>query len=350
MAIKELKREWSPSQLAYVKEFLLHTEAELQEVPRCSVGSKAIVSETDNEYVKTTDGWMLLCDCDEDGGQGAGGGGGMPEGGAPNQMLVTGADGSTKWEDRTHWEENGLDALAEFTVANGTYDDTNGEYVFTVSDQPFDFDAYGEKLFEIGCTVIVDGITYINVLAYAAGPVNKVIGEISDECPFAILIKGSTEIIGFSTTLPGETHDVKIGIPNVTIHPLDPKYLPEDHINGMIDSKLEGAGGGGGGVHVVFDFPNGFNSAGTANKTYSEITAAISSGEPVTAIARVNSAVYGMQFNYTTAGYSLMFKGQPFAASSAQGNLYVSGIGDKVYAVLINYNNNVTCTTLPVTE
>lgn len=73
MAIKELKREWSPSQLAYVKEFLLHTEAELQDVPRCSVGSKAIVSETDNEYVKTTDGWMLLCDCDEDGGTGGGG-------------------------------------------------------------------------------------------------------------------------------------------------------------------------------------------------------------------------------------------------------------------------------------
>lgn len=75
MAIKELKREWCPSQLAYVKEFLLHREEELQHMPRCSVGSKATVSETDNEYVKTTDGWKLLCDCDEDGGQGAGSGG-----------------------------------------------------------------------------------------------------------------------------------------------------------------------------------------------------------------------------------------------------------------------------------
>lgn len=75
MAIKEIKREWCPSQLAYVKEFLLHCEEELQHMPRCSVGSKATVSETDNEYVKTTDGWKLLCDCDEDGGQGAGGGG-----------------------------------------------------------------------------------------------------------------------------------------------------------------------------------------------------------------------------------------------------------------------------------
>lgn len=74
MAIKEIKRVWSPSQLAYVKEFLLHREDELKDVPRCSVGSKATVSETDNEYVKTVDGWKLLCDCDEDGGTGAGGG------------------------------------------------------------------------------------------------------------------------------------------------------------------------------------------------------------------------------------------------------------------------------------
>lgn len=77
MAIKEIKREWCPSQLAYVKEFLLHSEDELESVPRCSVGSKATVSETDNEYVKTTDGWKLLCDCDEDGGTGGGGSGGV---------------------------------------------------------------------------------------------------------------------------------------------------------------------------------------------------------------------------------------------------------------------------------
>ena len=76
MAIKEIKREWSPCQLGYVKEFLLHTEDDLKNMPRCSVGSKATVSETDNEYVKTVDGWKLLCDCDEDGGQGAGGSGG----------------------------------------------------------------------------------------------------------------------------------------------------------------------------------------------------------------------------------------------------------------------------------
>lgn len=73
MAIKEVKREWSPCQLGYVKTFLLHYESDLQNVPRCSVGSKAIVSETDNEYVKTVDGWKLLCECDEDGGTGGGG-------------------------------------------------------------------------------------------------------------------------------------------------------------------------------------------------------------------------------------------------------------------------------------
>lgn len=75
MAIKEIKREWSPCQLGYVKTFLLHTEEDMNHMPPCSVGSMATVTETDNEYVKTNDGWKLLCDCDEDGGTGAGGGG-----------------------------------------------------------------------------------------------------------------------------------------------------------------------------------------------------------------------------------------------------------------------------------
>lgn len=98
MAIKEIKREWSPCQLGYVKEFLLHTEEDLKNMPRCSVGSKATVSETDNEYVKTVDGWMLLCDCDEDGGTGGGSGGVQPDW---NQNDPNAAD---YVKNRTHWE------------------------------------------------------------------------------------------------------------------------------------------------------------------------------------------------------------------------------------------------------
>jgi len=59
MAIKEIKREWSPCQLDYVKTFLLHSEKDVKDLPKCCVGSKATVSETDNEYYCTADGWKL---------------------------------------------------------------------------------------------------------------------------------------------------------------------------------------------------------------------------------------------------------------------------------------------------
>jgi len=75
MAIKEIKREWSPCQLGYVKHFLLHDEEDVKDLPRCSVGSTATVSATDNEYVYTVSGWKLKSECDEDGGTGGGGGG-----------------------------------------------------------------------------------------------------------------------------------------------------------------------------------------------------------------------------------------------------------------------------------
>lgn len=95
MAIKEIKREWSPCQLGYVKEFLLHTEEDLKDMPKCSVGSKATISETDNEYVKTPNGWKLISECDEDGGQGAGGGGG----GSGGDTLMVELTGMTPNDD-----------------------------------------------------------------------------------------------------------------------------------------------------------------------------------------------------------------------------------------------------------
>lgn len=65
MAIKELKREWSPCQLGYVKHFLLHWESDVKDLPECCVGSIATVSETDNEYIYTADGWKHSSECAE---------------------------------------------------------------------------------------------------------------------------------------------------------------------------------------------------------------------------------------------------------------------------------------------
>ncbi len=58
MAIKEIKREWSPEQLDYVKHYLLHYEADVKGLPKCCIGSRATVSETDNEYVCAECGWV----------------------------------------------------------------------------------------------------------------------------------------------------------------------------------------------------------------------------------------------------------------------------------------------------
>lgn len=58
MAIKEIKREWSPEQLDYVKHYLLHTEADVKDLPKCCIGSRATVGETDHEYVCAESGWV----------------------------------------------------------------------------------------------------------------------------------------------------------------------------------------------------------------------------------------------------------------------------------------------------
>ena len=51
MAIKEVRREWDECQLDYVKEFALHNEADVANLPKCCIGSTAIVAATNNVYV-----------------------------------------------------------------------------------------------------------------------------------------------------------------------------------------------------------------------------------------------------------------------------------------------------------
>ncbi len=58
MAIKEIKREWSPEQLDYVKHYLLHKESDVKDLPKCCIGSRATVGETDHEYVCAECGWV----------------------------------------------------------------------------------------------------------------------------------------------------------------------------------------------------------------------------------------------------------------------------------------------------
>lgn len=51
--------------MGWVKRFLLHCEADVKDLPDCCVGSIATVSETDNEYICTPDGWKHSEECVE---------------------------------------------------------------------------------------------------------------------------------------------------------------------------------------------------------------------------------------------------------------------------------------------
>lgn len=69
MAIREVKSEWSPEQLDYVKSFLCHYESDVAELPECCVGSNAKVSETNSEYVVSSSGkWVTRGKAIEEGG------------------------------------------------------------------------------------------------------------------------------------------------------------------------------------------------------------------------------------------------------------------------------------------
>lgn len=157
-----------------------------------------------------------------------------------HKMLVTDADGKQVWEDRTHWAEDNSKIYNEFSVANGTYNDEDGTFAFSVDNIPLVTDEeFEQALFEGAGGVFVDGVAYKAYLVIGSSNhlhITSMEGDITEEIPFKITVYQSN-IETFLTTLPGETHDVKIGIPNVTIHPLDPKYLPVDYINELIDAK-----------------------------------------------------------------------------------------------------------------
>lgn len=105
MAIKEIKREWSPEQLGYVKEFLLHSEKDVKNLPSCCIGSKAKVSETGNVYVCSASGeWAVK------GAEGVAAGCAS----AANKVYVTDSSGVPGWDDRTHYDAK------EYSFAYGT--------------------------------------------------------------------------------------------------------------------------------------------------------------------------------------------------------------------------------------
>lgn len=180
-------------------------------------------------------------------GSGEGGGGGLPTGGDPNMMLVTDADGNAKWDERTHWKEEGLiDVLPETT---GTVDQDAGQIPF----------------FEPLASDIADGETYIvtfNGTEYTCiakqvdlsggagamivtilGNVGVITGEESQmtEEPFAFMqlpshIAADDGVYASLTTIDGSTEaTIQIQYDSVVYHKLDPEFLPIPLTSGAVD-------------------------------------------------------------------------------------------------------------------
>lgn len=75
MAIKEMKRRWESCQLDYVKEFLCHTEKDVEQLPAYCIGSTAYVSETGRWYACGKDQvWKPKEEAMEEGGGDSSGG------------------------------------------------------------------------------------------------------------------------------------------------------------------------------------------------------------------------------------------------------------------------------------
>lgn len=139
MAIKVIKREWSPCQLDYVKTFLLHSEKDVKDLPKCCVGSKATVSETDNEYYCTADGWKLGSELEGNTGGGSSGGGGSASAGGGLFNVNCDMMGKFPTEDP---EKSGW-----FNVEGVTFDKTYDEIVAAVKS---------------GAFAVVDAVNFMN--------------------------------------------------------------------------------------------------------------------------------------------------------------------------------------------
>lgn len=290
MAIKEIKREWNPCQLAYVKTFLLHTEDDLKDMPRCSVGSRATVSETDNEYVKTADGWMLLCDCDEDGGQGAGGTPVQPDWNQNDENAPDYVKGRTHYDNQFRQVIN-LDPAKDFYHSIGGYHIGGSGSSDTAESK--NGDAIGDfflshKMWAI-CPAVVK---FDDITREFTGPrrLPVTIQLTDNEFPKFQFYQHGSQIRCDVLYNDNQPHRFEwIDTYYAETVPLDEKYIPDSIAR---KSDLEGLGGAGGGF-VVHGVKNDDNTV-TMDKTWAETLAAAKAGQYVSCQMEDDGGAYVM--------------------------------------------------------
>ncbi len=266
MAIKEIKREWSPCQLDYVKTYLLHSEKDVADLPKCCVGSKATVSETDNEYFCTVDGWKLSAEIEP----GMGGGGSAGSGSsAPAEVVILPETTLEVVENgmadiKAMWEVDLAPDKVYIVSFNGT------EYTCVANPAPAEMElpdgsvVFGGNMPDMGVTNGNSSAPFI-----AVGWPNSLAGEMGDMCGQVLPMDG-TNVFTFS----------------------------------IVDASSGGnAGGGGSGVLVVtatLDMENmsmnddqtQMSAPCTFDKTYDEVVSAANAGQYVICKTAFGSTVF----------------------------------------------------------
>lgn len=170
----------------------------------------------------------------------------LPEGGAANMMLVTDADGNAKWDERTHWKEEGLiDVLPEVTINVADFGEDASELPIM---QPFSSPiVVGEEY-----VVTYNGAEYTTTAFElqmsaeapplpALGNQGAIGGEDAGE-PFIILYlpdefkEMAGGVSGMLIPMDGSAViALKIQRDGVLYHKLDPGYLPIPTTGGAVD-------------------------------------------------------------------------------------------------------------------
>lgn len=261
MAIKEIRREWSPCQLDYVKEFLLHSEADVKNLPACCVGSKARVSETGNVYTCSASGeWAVKDD------------GGVDEcESAAHKMYVTDADGKPHWEDKLAYEES-----AEVEVMPPT---KVGRIWYSFAS----VECQHNGAVKVGDT----GVMYINGKPrkytatekdYSGGGPSVVVQLNVDGLYGLIGLTSSNALIFYNVSIdsPMAEHTVSLTVNSTITKTIDPKFLP--------------AGAGVLTVEVVAVMPDGASEYEVTSHSHNakEIYAAFKAGMQVQVYVKMN--------------------------------------------------------------
>lgn len=255
MAIYEVKREWSPEQLGYVRHFLLHNEADVKNLPACCVGSRGHVSDTDNEYVYTVNGWMLESECEEI--RPGGGTSGVDEvarqqiaalteeiaklpttGGTQSDWSVNDESDPTYVKNRTHyeqpvvreieWDGDMSDRLAIDLASFGV----EGMYLVKVSDRVYTQEGLLSKCFisQSGDVYYFSKVGFVDALPGSIGTTNLEVVVIYDAdtlCAEMGAPEGSIQNGTYFCSVPSAGAYIQAIETVYVLVKLDEKYLPD---------------------------------------------------------------------------------------------------------------------------